>query len=97
MYKVFNMGHRMEVYTNEDAAKALIDISESLGVKAQIVGAWKPTRASLPYPSTALRAFIVTGNHGLDREAVGGWVAKFQGIADRFREVEARVSDCSGF
>ena len=29
----------------------------------------------------------------LDREAVGGWVAKFQGIADRFREVEARVSD----
>ena len=38
MYKVFNMGHRMEVYTNEDAAKALIDISESLGVKAQIVG-----------------------------------------------------------
>ena len=38
MYKVFNMGHRMEVYTNEDAAEALIDISESLGVKAQIVG-----------------------------------------------------------
>ena len=28
-----------------------------------------------------------------DRQIVGGWVAKFQGIADRFREVEARVAD----
>lgn len=29
----------------------------------------------------------------LDREAVGGWVAKLQGIADRFSEVEKRVAD----
>lgn len=38
MYKVFNMGHRLEVYTNEAAAKALIELSKSFGVEAQIIG-----------------------------------------------------------
>ena len=38
MYKVFNMGHRMEVYLPEDKAKDIIAISESFGVRAQIVG-----------------------------------------------------------
>jgi phosphoribosylformylglycinamidine cyclo-ligase len=38
MYKVFNMGHRMEVYTNDRAAQSLIAISKSMGVAAQIIG-----------------------------------------------------------
>tara|TARA_Y100001954_G_C15802105_1_gene600666 strand:- start:528 stop:1703 length:1176 start_codon:yes stop_codon:yes gene_type:complete len=38
MYKVFNMGHRLEVYTNEAAAEALIEIASSFGVEAQIIG-----------------------------------------------------------
>jgi len=38
MYKVFNMGHRMELYVNEDIAKSLIQISESFGVEAKIIG-----------------------------------------------------------
>jgi phosphoribosylformylglycinamidine cyclo-ligase len=38
MYKVFNMGHRMEVYTNESTAEALIGISKSFGVDAKIIG-----------------------------------------------------------
>lgn len=38
MYKVFNMGHRMELYVPEEAAQDLISISESFGVEAQIVG-----------------------------------------------------------
>ncbi|MEO9532271.1 MAG: AIR synthase related protein [Crocinitomicaceae bacterium] len=38
MYKVFNMGHRMEIYLPEDKAKDIIAISESFGVRAQIVG-----------------------------------------------------------
>lgn len=38
MYQVFNCGHRLEIYTNEAAAKELIAISESFGVDAQIVG-----------------------------------------------------------
>lgn len=38
MYKVFNMGHRMEIYLPEEHAQAIIDISKSFGVDAQIVG-----------------------------------------------------------
>ena len=38
MYKVFNMGHRMEIYTDENTALELIEISKSFNVDAQIVG-----------------------------------------------------------
>jgi phosphoribosylformylglycinamidine cyclo-ligase len=38
MYKVFNMGHRMEIYLPEQYAKEVIAISQSFGIEAQIVG-----------------------------------------------------------
>lgn len=38
MYKVFNMGHRMEVYLPERHAGHVIEISKSLGVEAKIIG-----------------------------------------------------------
>jgi phosphoribosylformylglycinamidine cyclo-ligase len=38
MYKVFNMGHRMELYVPEEIAADLISISQSFGVEAQIIG-----------------------------------------------------------
>ncbi len=38
MYKVFNMGHRMELYLPQAIAAEVIQISESFGVAAQIVG-----------------------------------------------------------
>ena len=38
MYKVFNMGHRMEIYLPEIFAQSIIDISKSFGVDAQIIG-----------------------------------------------------------
>lgn len=38
MYKVFNMGHRMEVYIPQEIAEDLIQISKSFGVDAQIIG-----------------------------------------------------------
>ena len=38
MYKVFNMGHRMEIYVPEDLAADIIEISQSFGVDAKIVG-----------------------------------------------------------
>ena len=43
MYKVFNMGHRMEVYADEDIAMDLIQISESFGVDARIIGKVEPS------------------------------------------------------
>ncbi len=38
MYKVFNMGHRMEIYTNEESAQKIIAISKSYNVDAKIIG-----------------------------------------------------------
>ncbi|HCX20411.1 MAG: phosphoribosylformylglycinamidine cyclo-ligase [Flammeovirgaceae bacterium] len=38
MYQVFNMGHRYELYLPEEYAQAVIDISKSFNVDAQIVG-----------------------------------------------------------
>jgi len=38
MFKVFNMGHRLEIYTDEDTARTLIDISASFNINAQVIG-----------------------------------------------------------
>ncbi|SKB63843.1 phosphoribosylformylglycinamidine cyclo-ligase [Sphingobacterium nematocida] len=38
MYKVFNMGHRMELYVPEEIAQDIIQISESFGIPAQVIG-----------------------------------------------------------
>ncbi|MEA3505136.1 MAG: AIR synthase-related protein [Bacteroidota bacterium] len=38
MYKVFNMGHRMEIYTNKENAQEIIDISKSFNIDAKIIG-----------------------------------------------------------
>ena len=38
MYKVFNMGHRMEIYCPKEIAESIISISESFNVDAHIIG-----------------------------------------------------------
>lgn len=38
MYKVFNMGHRMEVYVSPEHAQSIIEISKSFNIDAQIIG-----------------------------------------------------------
>jgi phosphoribosylformylglycinamidine cyclo-ligase len=38
MYKVFNMGHRMEIYVSPERAERIIEISKSFDIDAQIVG-----------------------------------------------------------
>ncbi len=38
MYKVFNMGHRMELYVPKEIADDIIAISESFNVEAKIIG-----------------------------------------------------------
>ena len=38
MYKVFNMGHRMEIYVSPADAERVIQISRSFGIDAQVVG-----------------------------------------------------------
>ena len=38
MYKVFNMGHRMEIYTDSNTANKVIEISNSYDIEAKIIG-----------------------------------------------------------
>ena len=38
LYQVFNMGHRLEVYLPEERAREVIDIAESFGIAARVVG-----------------------------------------------------------
>jgi phosphoribosylformylglycinamidine cyclo-ligase len=42
MYKVFNMGHRMELYVPENIASDLISISKHFNIDAQIIGRVEP-------------------------------------------------------
>ena len=38
MYRVFNMGHRLEIYTDAKSAERMIEIARSFHVEAQVVG-----------------------------------------------------------
>lgn len=38
MYKVFNMGHRMEIYTSENISQKIINIAKEFNVEAKIIG-----------------------------------------------------------
>lgn len=44
MFRVYNMGHRMEIFCEPDAADAIIAQSESFGIPAQIIGRTEATQ-----------------------------------------------------
>ena len=43
MYKVFNMGHRMELYVDPNVAEEILNISKSFGVNAKVIGRVEPS------------------------------------------------------
>ena len=55
MYKVFNMGHRLELYLPEKYANEVIEISKSFNVDAQIVGYVEKSEE---------RALVIESEHG---------------------------------
>jgi phosphoribosylformylglycinamidine cyclo-ligase len=55
MYKVFNMGHRMELYVNEKDADSIVAISKSFGVDARVIG---------HVESSTQRQVTVSSSHG---------------------------------
>jgi phosphoribosylformylglycinamidine cyclo-ligase len=58
MYKVFNMGHRMELYVEEKYASAIISISRSFGVDARIIGRVEPSNSKQVTISSEFGTFI---------------------------------------
>jgi phosphoribosylformylglycinamidine cyclo-ligase len=60
MYKVFNMGHLLEVYTDEVTAKALIDLARSFNIEAQVIGRVEAAPAARLTLMSALGTFEYT-------------------------------------
>ena len=58
MYKVFNMGHRMEIYIEEKYAADIIAISESFNVPARIIGRTEDTNNKKLTITTEFGEFI---------------------------------------
>lgn len=44
MFQVFNMGHRLEIFTEESHAQKIIDLASGLGVAAQVIGRVLPSQ-----------------------------------------------------
>ena len=38
MYKVFNMGHRMELYVNPESVNHLIEVANKYNIEAKVIG-----------------------------------------------------------
>ena len=51
MYKVFNMGHRMEIYVDKSLADEIIAISKSFNIDAQVIGRIEEGKKSLTIKS----------------------------------------------
>ncbi|MBP3228680.1 MAG: phosphoribosylformylglycinamidine cyclo-ligase [Bacteroidaceae bacterium] len=53
MYRVFNMGHRLEVYVPADVAPDVVAVSQGYGIDAQVIGRVEPGPRSLTIRSEA--------------------------------------------
>lgn len=58
MYQVFNMGHRMELYVNQDMADKIISISENFGIAARVVGRCEPWEGKKLTIKTGNKTFV---------------------------------------
>ncbi|WP_424962986.1 AIR synthase related protein [Ekhidna sp.] len=56
MYKVFNMGHRMEIYAAEESADEIVEIARSFNVDAQVIGRVEPSEK---------KELIIRSEHGV--------------------------------
>jgi len=46
MYRVFNMGHRLEIYTDQKTADGIVALARSMDIDAQIIGFTEPAQSS---------------------------------------------------
>jgi len=55
MYQVFNMGHRLEIFTNENTARKMIKVAKQFNIDAQVIGRVE---------SSAKKELILKGSFG---------------------------------
>jgi phosphoribosylformylglycinamidine cyclo-ligase len=58
MYQVFNMGHRLEIFTDEAAAPALIALAKTFNIDAQVIGRVE---------AAATKELVITGSFGTEK------------------------------
>ena len=58
MFKVFNMGHRMEIYIDEEYADSIIKISKSFDVEAKVIGRVEKAKSKKLTISTKFGSYI---------------------------------------
>jgi len=58
MFKVFNMGHRMEIYIDEKYADSIIKISKSFDVEAKVIGRVEKAKSKKLTISTKYGSYI---------------------------------------
>ena len=88
MYKVFNMGHRLEVYLSPEHAEEVIAISKSFNIDAQIVGRVeesdkKELIIKSEFESSSIK-YMADNNTILE---------KLEGLVARFEEVSTLITD----
>ena len=59
MYQVFNMGHRLEVYTNEETSKHILDLAQAFELPAQLIG-----RVEIAPPKATRGQITITSPEG---------------------------------
>ena len=57
MYQVFNMGHRLEIFTDEQSAQDLIALAKTFNIEAQIIGSVE---------ASAQKELILKGSFGTE-------------------------------
>ena len=60
LFSIFNMGHRLEIYTDAESASQLIDIASSFNIDAQIIGHVKSSQTK--------KLTIIDGNESFEYE-----------------------------
>lgn len=64
MYKVFNMGHRMEIYTDHKTAESIMAISKSYNIESKIIGYCEQhTHAQVDIKTTSNEWIHYTSSH----------------------------------
>ena len=63
MYRVFNMGHRMEIYVDPADAQQVIDISRSFNIDAQIIGHIEEQNTKEERPTLTIKSEAGTFNY----------------------------------
>ena len=86
MYKVFNMGHRLEVYLSPEHAEEVIAISKSFNIDAQIVGRVEESdKKELIINSESSSIKYIADNNTI--------LEKLEGLVARFEEVSTLITD----